>query len=611
MNTYMGKIAVIDLTTRTVQLIKLETDILKQYIGGKGFGAWLAHEFIPQDCDPYGPENLLMFMTGPLTGTLAPSMRGCVITKSPLSLTFSDSYFGGHFSPEIKYAGYDGLVVKGISAHPVYIWIDDDNIEFKDASSLWGMDALDTNHKIKTEHKDPSIKVVSIGPAGENRVRFALISCEYNRQAARGGVGAVMGSKRLKAVAIRGSQMVRVHDIPTFMHCVKKAYAECSEEKTGAFTSESTPGALDFANESGLLPTRNYQSGTFEKVAAINGRAQKKILWLRSTACAGCAIRCGRIGKIRTGRYAGTVSDVVEYETLGMLGSNLGISNMRGLIHLNVLCDRLGLDSISTGGVVGFAMEAYHRGLIKNEKGDGDKLTFGNVNAAAALIKKIAYRKGNLGSLLAEGVKRASEQIGEAAQEFAVHVKGMETPAWGPRGAPAMGLAYATSDRGGCHMRAFPVLYEFGGSWKGEPVDQLSLDQKAEIVVYEQNRLAALDTLVMCDFAAYGIQKNTYLEMLAAATGLDFKAAAFFEVGERIWNLVRCFNLEQGLQTRYDTLPKRFMQEPLPDGPSKGHRISREDLTLMLQDYYGIRGWNNEGQPTSETLERLNIHSGK
>jgi len=605
--SYMGQFLKIDLTHRRVETIPFDPDLQRRFVGGKGVGAKLLYDLAPPGCDPLGPDNPLMFMTGPLTGTRAPAMRGCVIAKSPLTGTFLDSYFGGHFSPEIKYAGYDGLILTGRSEAPVYLWIDDDRVEIRDAAHLAGKDTFETNHALKAELADPSIKIACIGPAGERRIRYALIACEYNRQAGRGGAGAVMGSKNLKAIAIRGTRPVAVADMGAFKTAVETACAQLNEETIGPFTLDGTAGSIPFANETGLLPVRNYRDGVFEGAEGLGPEAQREKLWQRDLACAGCPIRCSKMGKIRAGKYAGIVSDAVEYELLGLLGSNLGISDIRAVTHLAHRCDAMGIDGMSAGGAIGFAMELFEKGVIGPDDTDGVDLAFGGVPAADHLLDLIAERKGRLGELLGEGVKRAAEALGGEAPDMAVHIKGLEYPAWGPRGVPGMALAAATADRGGCHQRAFPILDEVEGEWKGEPITQLGLEKKAEIVVEKQNDLAALDALVKCDFAQYGIERPTYLDLLAAATGQRMSTANLQILGERIWNMVRLFNIREGFTRREDAIPKRFMAEPLPSGPQAGHRITQDDMDRLVSDYYKLRGWDEDGKPRPETLERLGL----
>ena len=619
----MNKILQVDLSTNTIKTMSLPEEMIDNYIGGKGFGARLLYDFLPPKTHPLAKENLLMFMTGPLTGTMAPAMRGCVVTKSPLTNTFLDSYFGGSFSPEIKYAGYDGIIIKGRAKHPVYLFVNDNHVEIKDARKLWGMDTIEANHAVKAELGDDTVKVVTIGQAGENQIPFSLICCEYNRQAGRGGAGAVMGSKNLKAVAVRGTQIVTVNDPKKFISACKRAEQDLKKsEDVQELKAYGTSSAIHFSNDNGLFPHKNYSHGTYDKASNLANQGQAKHLWLASSACMGCPIRCSKMGAVRTGRYKGIITDMVEYETAALLGANLDISDVRAVAHLARLCDRFGMDTMSTGGILGFAMEAGEKGILgkytnlghqQNHKIDHTrnheiKLKFGNVQAAEHLIRVIAEKKGWLGTLLGKGVKAAAEKLGPQARAIAVHVKGMEAPAWGPRGASGMGLAIMTADRGACHQRALPVMEEVGGvPFKGKTLEPTAIKEKAELVFCLQNYLAGTDTLVKCDFGGLGIQASTYAALLSAATGKEIPAEKFDMVGERIWNLTRMFNLREGLNLNDETLPKRFVDEPLPDGPHKGHRISKSDMDYMKQDYYQIRGWDHLGIPLDITLQRLGI----
>ncbi len=607
MNTaYTHQLLKVDLTRGCHGIETVDPTVETALMGGKGLGAWLLAQQVTRATPPLGPENPLIFATGPLTGTLAPAMRGCVVTKSPLTGIFLDSYFGGSFSPEIKYAGFDAIVITGRSKDPVYLWVDDQTVEIRDASHLWGMDTLQANHVIKAQLEDPTIKIAGIGPAGENQVPFALIGCEYNRQAGRGGAGAVMGSKNLKAIALRGSRTVKVHDPLAFKAACDRANAELAESPDIAGLREAgTAGSVEYASQTGLLPHKNYQYGSWGKAHRLSEKGQAKHLWMGSSACMGCPIRCSKMGAVRTGKYRGMVTDIVEYESAALMGANLDIGDVKAVAHLVRLCDLLGLDSMSSGSAIGFAMEACEKGLIHAP--DGIDLKFGNVKAAEYLIRAMAKKSHGLGALLAQGVKKAAEDIGQGAQDFAQHTKGLETPAWGPRGVSGMGLAYMTTDRGGCHQRGFAVAYEHGGEYQGLPLDPLTPDNKAPLVVGLQNHSAGTDALVKCDFGAFGISIDTYARLFTAATGRAVTAQNILTTGERIWNLIRCFNLDMGLDAGQDTLPRRFVQEPLPDGPTPGHCISRTDMDRMLREYYALRGWDSQGIPTPDTLARLGL----
>ncbi|WP_035272555.1 aldehyde ferredoxin oxidoreductase family protein [Desulfonatronum thiodismutans] len=599
-----------DLTTGTFQDVLLPDWLQENYLGGKGFAAKLLLDLIPERADPLGPDNVLLFLPGPLTGTPAPAMRACVATKSPLTNLFLDSYFGGMFGSEIKYVGYDGLIITGQAPELVILVVDRDGPRLRPAGELWGLDTLETTQRVKDILDDDGFKIASIGPAGEEHVPYALICCEFNRQAGRGGAGAVMGAKNLKAVALNGDRLVRVHDQAAFEQALDRANQEIQDSaECRALMSSGTAASVEFANEAGLIPANNFSDGTSPLAKKLGEGGQSRALWLSRAACFGCPIACTQMGAVRTGAHAQMVTDIVEYESAAMLGTNLGIGDPRAVAHLTKLCDLLGLDSISTGACVSFAMEAKAKGLLaKSSLEDMADLDFGSVAAVERLIRMIANRQGELGRLLAQGVKVAAEVLGPEAESLAQHVKGLEMPAWGPRGAPGMGLAYMTADRGACHQRGFPVGYEATGmEWRGKPVRALDLEGKAELVAALQDYLAGTDCLVKCDFGAMGVAPQTYADLLNAATGREVEPGFFDELGRRIWNTTRLFNLREGLDVSQERLPRRFVEEPLPSGPHKGHRITEQDMQTLLTDYYRIRGWDAQGRPTEECLERTGV----
>ncbi|MFP4168573.1 MAG: aldehyde ferredoxin oxidoreductase family protein [Desulfonatronovibrionaceae bacterium] len=606
-NSYHNSLVHIDLTESKARVLDLPEQLREEYLGGKGFAARLMYDLLPAGTPALDPANPLLFLTGPLTGTRAPSMRGCIATKSPLTGIFLDSYFGGEFSQEIKFAGYDGIIITGKADEPVYITLNDQEVEIVLAQDLWGKDALETNRELKTRLKDTGVKIAGIGPAGENLVPFALVSCEYNRQAGRGGAGAVMGSKNLKALAVRGNRLVRVHDPTGFREAVSRAESELdASEEIEVLRRTGTASAVEFANEAGLFPVNNFQGGWFEKAEQLGDKGQSRHLWLRNIACQGCPIHCSKVGVIRRGKYAGVVSDTVEYESAGLLGANLGISDIRAVTHLASLCDRLGLDSMSAGGAIGFAMEACEQGLIPSPP--GIELQFGNVKAAEYLIRGMALQENELGILLSGGVRRAAKKIGHKSEEFALHTKGLETPAWGPRGVLGTGLAFMTADRGGCHQRGLPAPIEaVYGHYLGEKIDPHTTAGKAAMVVHMQNYSAGTDALVKCDFATAGISDSTYARMLTAATGIKRGPEFLHHLGAKIWNLIRTFNLREGLDPAEDRLPQRFLRDPVPDGPQKGQVYRPDDIFEMLQDYYGLRGWDEKGRPKPDTLQVMGI----
>lgn len=607
---YCGTLLYVDLTDGCVAKQPLDPLLAKKLIGGKGLCSAIMYKELTPNVDPLSPRNVLIFSTGPLTGTVAPSQKGVVASKSPLTGTFCDSYFGGYFIQELKYAGYDAVVIKGKAERNSYIWINDDYTEIGDASHLRGFTTTQTNIAIKREINDSRAKIACIGPAGERLVRFACIECEPQRQAGRGGIGAVMGSKNLKAIAIRGTNPVNVANPDDFLDAARQMHKTLieSESVRVSWTSYGTSGSVDFANLEGFYPTKNFQDGHIKGGERLSGMSQSKSLWIKRLACFSCPIRCSSLSLIKKSPFAGTVVSGIEYETTGLLGANCGVTNLDVVAYANYLCDELGLDTMSTGGVIGFFMELFERQILTSKDFQGLTPNFGNCKAMLELIKRIVNREG-IGHLMAEGVKRASEKIGGEARDFAIHIKGLETPAWPPRGAPGMALALATADRGGCHERGWPILYEVEGvpTPSGRVLERLSLEGKAEVVKWEQDSLAAVDTLICCDFSRTGLMPEHYAELLSLATGWTINAKEFLKIGERVWNLTRMFNVREGFTREDDGIPRRFMEEPLPSGPAKGHRITSDDLNKLLVDYYRLRGWNSNGIPTTEKLAELEL----
>ncbi len=593
---YAGKILEVDLTSRKVQKTSTEKYLNVQlFVGGKGLGALALWKELKPHTDPFSPKNILVFSTGPLTGTLCPSTRMCIITKSPLTNTFCDSHVGGHLGPEIKFAGYDAIIARGKSEDPVYLWINNEEVEICDAKHLWGQDTFHTEERIRKEGKDSTIRVACIGPAGEHLVKFALVNTERYRQAGRGGVGAVMGSKNLKALAVKGFGQIRIHNLEAFTQVAKETREAVLENKTiRARRRWGTTRSVLYASDRDLFPTRNFSEATFEEAENLSAEVFEKRFWVKHKACYGCPVNCGKLGVVRSGVYAGTVVEGAEYETATLLGANCGISDHEAVAHANMLCDKLGLDTISTGNVIAFAMECYEKGLLTRKETDGLQLNFGNQEALTRVIPKIANREG-VGNLLADGVKTLSERLGEKTRDFAMHVKGLELPGWGIRAAPGMGLAYATADRGGCHMRAWTTSHEISGI--------------VEVVKAQQDYYAACDCLVACQFVKDVVGKERYVQMLNTATGMKMSVDEFVKVGERIWNLARMFNMRVGFSRKDDTLPKRILTEPLPSGIAKGQRLTQTQLKQMLDDYYKLRGWNIQtGKPSKEKLRELELN---
>jgi aldehyde:ferredoxin oxidoreductase len=604
---YIGRTLYVDLSKAKLTKNPLDLSMARKFIGGRGLGIRVLYEELKtKDIDPYSPENLLIFATGPLTGTIAPSAgRHCVITKSPLTGTCLDSHAGGRFGPELKYAGYDFIVISGRAKKPVYLWIDDENVELRDAQNIWGRIVSETEKIIKEEVGDQEVKIAAIGPSGEKLVSFASILNELHRAAGRGGAGAVMGSKNLKAIAVRGSGGIAIADVKTFIQIVKEANEIIKKHHTtgihGTLPKYGTAGILNVMNEHGILPTRNFQTGIFEEAEKISGEKMAETILKRNKACASCIIRCARFCIIDEGPYQGTIIEGPEYETCWSFGAQCGINRLDVIAKANLLCNEYGIDTISTGNVIGFAMECFEKGLINLKDTDGINLKFGDPEAMLATVEKIALKEG-FGSVLAQGVRKASEIIGKGASNFAMHVKGMEMPAYDPRGAKGQGLAYATSNRGACHLRAYMIKYEILGT--PFSVDPFSTQGKAKLVAQTQDEYAIFDSLILCIRVPLAVSMEVIARLLSAATGWDFRMEELMKAGERIYNMERLFNAKVGFTRKDDTLPTRILKEKMPEGPAIGNTV---ELDEMLNEYYTIRGWNKDGIPKEEKVQELEI----
>ena len=598
---YTGKMLNIDVTSRHVTVEKTDVESAREFIGAKGIGAKILFDRLPRGTDPLAPENILMFTTGPLTGTSTQtSGRGTVVTKSPQTGLYVDSHFGGIFAAEMKKAGWDVILLTGRSNAPVYLLIKDDTIEFKDASKLWGKECLATHNWLqKTEGR---VKTAVIGPAGEHLVAFSAITIDGHRHAGRGGTGAVMASKNLKAVAVTGTKKIPLHDPEKFRVKTKEVLQRIQENSFVPLRRKyGTPFWVKPVNDWGLLPTRNYQEGYFEQGDAINAEAMQKKIVDGSGACYNCVIACWNQSSIKSGPYKDISLVGPEYETIALMGSNLGVGKIEDIAYLNERCNELGMDTISLGGVLGFAIEAYEKGAITNEDLGGHAIGWGKIKELAGLIDDIAHRRRTAGGLLAEGVRSASSRLQKGSEQYAVQVKGLEIPGYDPRGAFGMGLAYATSDRGGCHQRAWTVTAEMSNP----DFYRFSFEKKAFLVKKVQDERAAFFSLVLCDFAP--ILEEDCVEMWNLATGFNHTVESYLKCGERIWNLIRLFNLREGLKPGSDELPPRFFNESFTKGPAKNVVLTKDGFEKSLKEYYNLRGWDEKGLPTKKKLEELGL----
>jgi len=579
--------------------------VIEKYLGGRGLGARLLYDLLPAKTDPLSPGNVLLFLTGPLTGSMVTgSSKFVVVTKSPLTHGWCDSYSSGRISLELKKAGYDGMVIRGKANQPCYLKIDDGGMEIREAGGIWGKDSFETERGLKEAEKIPDLGISSIGPAGEKLCRFACINSDLYRQAGRGGVGAVMGSKNLKAIVVHGKRAVSLHDRNRVVALNRENYQRAKKSTVAqARMKYGTPLTLNITHMGGILPTKNFQFGTWEKALEKIDSVGVYKSTTSHKACPSCITHCSMMTRVSGGEYRGAELEGPEYETLGMFGSNQLIDDLPAVIQANILCDKLGLDTISAGNVIGFIMECFDKGLISPRETEGLAIRFGDSEASLAAIERIAYRQG-FGDILAEGVKVASERIGKDSARFAMHVKGMEFPAYEPRGAFGSGLSYAVSPRGACHRRAWPPAKEILGGYP-----PYTVEGKAEMIkgMYDEN--CVLHSLLVCDMPAKFIplSLDDYSNYWQAVTGESLSKNDFLTIADRIETLIRMFNLREGLTRKDDTLPYRTLREPLPDGPAKGQFIGEENLNRMIDEYYACRGWDSAGEPTASTLQKYGL----
>ncbi len=600
---YTGKILDVDLTSGILAETELDRRFAQDYMGGKGFGARILYDQLPPHCDPLSPENILVFATGPLTGTLAPSSgRFEVCTKSPATGLWLDSNCGGFFGPELKFAGYDMVIIRGKAASAVMLVIDDNKLELKPAGDLWGTDTITTHRQIK-DSLGKEFRVACIGEAGEKGVVFAAIISEY-RALGRGGAGAVMGSKNLKAIAVRGTKSISLHAPDHFMVTCREAFNELanSPDTGGGRQKFGTNIILSLMDETGIHPVRNFQKGKFEGASLVNEETIEKY-YVRNKACFGCPIYCSKIAEVKKGKYKGSFTEGPEYENVWAFGANCDNTDVGAIIQAEYLCDYYGLDGITTGNVIGFLMECLEKGVLK-ESDIGFPLKFGNDESIINAVHLIGRRKG-AGKLWGEGVRNLGEQI-KGAQHFAMHVKGLELPAYDPRGSSGMALAYATSDRGGCHLRSWPIGDELLAT--EDRMDLSSTEFKAELVKTQQDLFCMVNCSGMCLFATFAVNLKQITPFLHSATGIEAFASSdeVMKIGERVNNLVRLFNIRQGLTRDLDTLPKRFFSEPLKEGPCRDRVVQ---LDQLIEEYYLVRGWDEIGFPEKDKLEELGIDS--
>lgn len=596
---YQRTILRVNLTDRSVKEEALREDWAKRYIGGRGYGTRIIVDEVDPRIDPLSPENKVVIATGPLDGTTAPSSgRVMVITKGPLNNTIACSNAGGYFGPMLKRTGYDMIVLEGKASEPVYLWINKGKVEFRDAKHLWGKFVNDTDRLLR-EETHLEAETMEIGPGGEKLSMISNVMFNGHRASGRTGVGAVVGSKNLKGIVVRGNKGVSVADHDKFLEAVRSTREILAQNPvaTGGLPLYGTAVLVNIINSVGSFPTRNAQDAYFAEADKTSGETLRAQNLVRNEGCSDCPIACGRVTVIKEGKYKGEHGGGPEYEPIWSLGAMCGVSDLNAITMANYLTDRYGIDGISAGSTVACAMELYEKGYMP--AGDAPfPLKFGDPDALVESIRAMGEQKDEFGKLMAQGSYRLADHYGHP--ELSMSVKKQEFPAYDPRGIKGIGLEYATSNRGACHVRGYTIAAEV----LSPGLDRLAYEGKAAVTKFLQDLTAALDSLGICLFTTFGLQAKDLAQLYSAATGFECDEKEFLKIGERIWNMEKLFNLKAGLTRKDDTLPPRILHEPVVTGPSKGEV---EDLDRMLGEYYSLRGWGEDSVPTKERLQELGL----
>ncbi|MHA2378674.1 MAG: aldehyde ferredoxin oxidoreductase family protein [Candidatus Thorarchaeota archaeon] len=621
---YAGHYAEIDLTKGKVHKREMEKDWARLYLGGSGVAAKILWDSTGPDTDPLSPDNVLVMGTGPLTGVMfSPSGRMMFAAKGPLTGVWAESHAGGFFGPEVKYAGFDFVIFRGRSPKPVYLLLRDGEAELVDASHLWGRETNVVTDIMREEHKNPELKTAIIGPAGEKGVLYSCITVDIYRAAGRAGLGTVMGSKNVKGIAATGSLGLEAHDIDKYLEANEKEMEKLNDplwtESLGSLRNYGTTDLVAVINEIGRLPTKNHWTGFYDDADDIGPETIAENYRIGQEACHGCAIGCKYIYRVKEGRFAYGPAGGPEYESLMAFGSNCLNNDIESIFHMGTRCDLLGMDTISCGKSIGFAMELWEKGIITKKDTDGLDLSWGNVDSMVELVEKIAKREG-FGNVLSKGVRKAAEIIGGDAWKYAVHVKGLEASGQDPRAHQSIGLTYATNVRGADHLRSLSSLEELGypdiverrfGKGKTEAIlDIMSPKHKGEVVKDIEDLYALVDSAVICKYGTMWppvFYFDTFDNVIAPLTGMrEWSNPKFVrQAAERISHLRRAYNHRLGVTRKEENLPIRLKEEPMPTGPAKG---GLPDIDEMLDEYYDFRGCDREtGFPKKSKLNELGL----
>ncbi|MFB3817613.1 MAG: aldehyde ferredoxin oxidoreductase family protein [Candidatus Methylomirabilales bacterium] len=602
---YVGQMLRVDLSRKAVTKEALREDWARDFVGAVGYSARQLYEEIPARVDALGPQNRLMFMTGPVNGTMIPAAsRASACAKSPLTGSFFHSIFGGYWGPELKFAGYDGLVIEGKAGRPVYLWIDDDRVEIRSAEHLWGKDPFRTQEILRREVGDEGVRIATIGRAGEEGTPYACILVDI-RAAGRGGLGAVMGSKNLKAIVVRGTGSVRVPNLLRVWNTARRLNdIVATNPAVKGLAEYGTPRNVLSMNAAGILPTRNWQQETFAGADGISGETMRAKVVKGHRACFACSINCTKYSVVKAGKYKSIINGP-DYETVYGFGSICEVGDIEVLCKADEICDEYGIDLIQASMTVAWAMECYEKGIFSKQDTGGIDLKFGNADAMLEMTEKIGKREG-LGALLAKGTRQAARIVGKGSERFIIENKGVDWPGHTCRPFPGAAVGYATGPRGGSHHDIRPTPEKAG------LVDRKILEGKGGMAAEVNHWLILADSAAVCHLGEpiWGPMRvsDNLVEALNAVTGWNLSYAQARLIAERQWNMIRCFAAREGFTRADDRLPIRFMEEPVPDGPMKGSRVSRETLERLKDDYYAYRGWDlKTGNPSKAKLTELGL----
>ncbi len=602
---WVGKILRVDLSDEKIREQELSKELAYEWIGGRGWAIKILWDELEPGTDPLGPENKLIIATGPLTGTIVPNSGKVVVAaKSPLTGGYGDGNIGSHLGHMLKMSGYDAVIVEGRAKKPVYLWITPNGVEIKDASHLWGLSTFETEIALRRDHGN-DIGSVVIGPAGENLVKFSVVITEYGRAGGRPGIGAVFGAKKLKAVVAHGWEDVPIVDIDkAFSLSYEARRFLMSNSMYRKWIEQGTMMTIEWSQEASVLPTYNFTEGVFDNFMNIGGETMAKEYKMLRKGCFSCMMPCGNLSIARFGKFKNTWAEL-DYENVGMLGSDIGVGSMDEVIKLNRIADELGADTISLGSVIAFAIELYQRGIISKKQTDGLELRWGDVDTVLALIDKIVKREG-FGKILAEGVKKAAERIGGEVPKYAIHVKGLEVSAYDCHAAPAMALSYGTSPIGAHHKDAWVISWEV--KYGREKVDMTKVEK---VIEFQRIRGGLFEFLTVCrlPWIELGLDLEYYVKLFNAITGLEQSLDNFFFIADKIYTLIRSFWVREfgGWSREYDYPPRKWFEIPLSKGPLAGMKLSKEIYDRLLDLYYEARGWDKSGIPRKSTLEKFGL----